>query len=81
MGTMFWVRRFFLVLAGAFVVIAASHLVRGRGVEYAGTHGALWSFITALVFTGARFVQARRGQHCAVCRDTPEFHDEPSPRA
>ena len=75
MGTAFWIRRFLLVFAGAFVLIAASHLVRGRGVEHALVESALWAALSAAVFTGARIVQSRRGQHCAVCRDTPEFHE------
>lgn len=72
MGTAFWIRRFLLVLVGAVIVIAASHLVRGRTVEHALAEAGLWAVITACVFTAARLYQSRRGQHCAVCRDTPE---------
>lgn len=75
MGTAFWIRRFLLVFAGAFALIAASHVIRGRGIEYALTEALLWSTLTAAVFTGARIAQSRRGQHCAVCRDTPQFHE------
>ncbi len=81
MGTAFWMRRFLVVLAVAFVVIAASHLVRGRGVEYAVTQGAVWSVISAVIFTVARYFQARRGQHCALCRDTPEMQQQHGPQA
>lgn len=77
MGTLFWIRRFFVVLAGAFLIIAMAHLLRGRGWDYALTEAALWSAITAAVFMAARWYQARRGQHCAVCKDTPEFHRPP----
>jgi hypothetical protein len=80
-GTAYWIRRFLVVLGGAFIVIVASHLVRARGMECALVHGALWALITATVFTGGRFVQARRGQHCAVCRDTPELREPPGPLA
>jgi hypothetical protein len=75
MGTAFWIRRFLLVFTGAFALIAASHLVRGRAIEHALAEAVLWATLTAAVFTGARIVQSRRGQHCAVCRDTPEFHE------
>lgn len=81
MGTAFWIRRFFVALAVAFVVISASHLVRGRSLEYAATEGGLWSAISAAVFTVGRFFQARRGQHCAICRDTPEMQEQHGPRA
>lgn len=77
MGTAFWIRRFALVFAGAFVLIAASHLVRGRGIEHARLEATLWASLTAAVFTGARIVQSRRGRHCAVCRDTPDFPGPP----
>jgi hypothetical protein len=81
MGTAFWIRRFFLALAIAFAVIAASHLVRGRGIEYAVTQGAIWSVISATIFTVGRYFQARRGQHCAICRDTPEMQQQHGPQA
>ena len=73
MSTGFWIRRFLVVLALAFAVICTAHLLRGRGFEYSVTQAAIWSAISALVFTVARFFQARRGQHCAICNDTPEM--------
>lgn len=73
MGTAFWIRRFCQVLGGAFVVIAGSHLLRGRGLHYALSEGAVWAIVSACVFTGARLYHSRRGQTCAICRDTPEF--------
>jgi multisubunit Na+/H+ antiporter MnhF subunit len=69
----FWIKRFFTVLVGAFVVICAARLIRGHGLETAILDGALWAAITATVFTVARYFQSRRGQHCAICRDTPEM--------
>lgn len=60
-------RRFLLVLVGAFLIIALAHLLRGRGLSYAGIQAAMWSLITAIVFTIADIYKARRGQQCAVC--------------
>lgn len=71
----FWVRRFFLVLVSSFAIIAGVHLLRGRSLSLAATEGAIWATISALVFVVARSMQARRGVHCAVCRDTPETRD------
>lgn len=76
MSVWFWVRRFFLVLVGAFAIIATVHLLRGRSLAHAATEAAIWATISALVFVGARSMQARRGVHCAVCRDTPETRDQ-----
>jgi hypothetical protein len=60
-------RRFLLVLAGAFLIIALAHLLRGRGVSYASSQAGIWSLITATVFTIADIYKARKGQQCAVC--------------
>ena len=73
MSTGFWIKRFLTVLALAFAVICAAQLLKGRGLEYSVTQAAIWSFISSLVFTVARYFQARRGQHCAICKDTPEM--------
>lgn len=73
MGKQFWARRYLTVFGLAFVIIASSHLVRGRSGEYAAREGLLWALIAATVFTAGRFYQSRKGQHCAVCRDTPEL--------
>ena len=75
MGTGFWIKRFFLVLFWAFVIICGAQLLKRHGLEYSVTQAATWSTISAVVFTVARFFQARRGQHCALCRDTPEMQE------
>lgn len=73
MGTGFWIKRFLVVLAGAFAVICAAQLLKGHDLAYSATQGVIWSAISATVFTVARFFQARRGRHCAICKDTPEM--------
>ncbi|MFA6954410.1 MAG: hypothetical protein WC538_00910 [Thermoanaerobaculia bacterium] len=74
MGKAFWIRRFFTVLLGAFVVITGAQLLRGHDLTHSMIEGAIWGAIAALVFTTSRYVQARKGQHCAICKDTPELH-------
>ena len=74
---MFWIRRWCLAFVVAGLVIAASHWLRQRGLDYAVREGLLWGAITASVFVAARLWQSRRGQHCALCRDTPEMRDAP----
>lgn len=81
MGSAFWVRRYLVVFAIAFTVIGASHLARGRSVDHAIGEALLWALISATVFTAGRLVQSRRGQHCSVCRDTPELSNHPGPQA
>ena len=75
MGTCFWTRRFVVVFLGALVVIGAAQLLQGRSLDHALSHGLFWAFVAAVVFTVSRLYQARRGQHCAICRDTPEMQD------
>lgn len=72
MGMVFWIKRFFLVMSGAFVVISAAQWLKGHSLEYALTQGAIWGAIAAGIFVSARIYQSRRGVHCALCRDTPE---------
>jgi hypothetical protein len=73
LSTVFWIKRFLTVLVGAFVIIGAAQLIKSKDIPYALTQGAIWSVISASVFTVARIFQSRRGQHCAVCKDTPEM--------
>lgn len=73
MGIRFWIKRFLTVLVGAFVIICAAQFLRGHDFRYAAVQAAVWGIITASVFTVARVFQSRRGQHCAICKDTPEM--------
>ena len=73
MGTTFWFKRFLTVLVGAFVIIGAAQMLKGRDLPYSATQAAIWGTIAATVFTAARVFQSRRGQHCAICKDTPEM--------
>jgi hypothetical protein len=72
MGTAFWIRRFLLVFASALTIIAGAQVLKGHTLGYSVTQGLLWAAIASTIFTGARIYQSRRGQHCAICRDTPE---------
>jgi hypothetical protein len=73
MDASFWIKRFFTVLIGAFVIIAAVQLLKGHDLRYSAEQAAVWALIASSVFTVARFIQSRRGQHCAICKDTPEM--------
>lgn len=75
MGTAFWIKRFFTVLLGAFVVICAAQLLKGHDLIYACMQGAIWGLVSAAVFTGARIYQSSKGQHCAICKDTHEMQE------
>ncbi|MEO8803646.1 MAG: hypothetical protein ABI304_00620 [Rudaea sp.] len=72
----FWVKRFLTVLMGAFAIILVALLLKGHDVVYSATQAAMWSTLSALVFTTARFFQAKRGQHCAICMDTPQVQQD-----
>jgi hypothetical protein len=72
-GAVFWIRRFFTVLALVGVIVALAQLAKGHTPQYAITQGAIWGCISAAVFTVARIYQSRQKQHCAICKDTPEM--------
>jgi len=74
MGITFWIKRFFTVLMGAFVVIGVVQMLKGHDVPYSVTQAAIWSVAAATVFTVGRLYQSHRGRHCAICKDTPEMH-------
>lgn len=73
MGAVFWIKRFLIVLAGAFALIFLVQLLKGHDLDYALSEAAIWSLVSATIFTGARFRQSRQGKHCAICKDTPEI--------
>ena len=73
MGAAFWIRRFFMVLVLAGLIVALAQWVKGHSLQYAITQGAIWGSVSAAVFVAARIYQSRRKQHCAICRDTPEM--------
>ena len=73
----FWIKRFFMVGAGVFVVLLVVGLLRSRPIERVARESARWSRITAADFVAARMYQARRGQHCALCGDTPAMARNP----
>ena len=75
MGTAFWLRRFGVVLLGAFMSIAAGQYLRGRGIEHSLVHGLGWGAIAAGLFTAVRLYHSRRGGQCALCRDVPDLLD------
>jgi len=76
MGTAFWIKRYLVVLAGAFAIICAAQLLKGHDLEYSATQGAIWGVISATIFIAVRIHKSRKKQHCALCRDTPEMREE-----
>jgi hypothetical protein len=84
----FWIKRFVTVFLGAFVVLIVVGMLKGRAFANAASESALWAGIAATIFIATRIYRSRRGQHCELCRDTPETHpgeacpvkkSEPSP--
>lgn len=67
MNKLLWARRFAIIFALAFVVIAGSQLLRGRAVEFAVLHGLLWSAMSAAIFVAAQAYRERKQQRCAIC--------------
>lgn len=68
----FWVRRYLVVAAGTFVLLVGVGLLKGRTLERAAPQALFWGAVSAAVFTAVRYRSARRGEACALCRDTVE---------
>lgn len=68
----FWIRRYFVVAGGAFVLLVAVGLLKGREPQRVLAESLLWGVVTAAVFTAFRYRSARKGEACALCRDTLE---------
>jgi hypothetical protein len=64
MGVAFWVKRFLLVLAVAFVVLVGAELVKGHPQAAALQFAAGWSFATSTIFTLASYLRYRRNPAC-----------------
>ena len=80
MGMAFWVRRFAVVFAAAFVLVAAAQLLRGHPTAVAASQGLVWTAVSTSIFIASRIHQSRQGRHCALCNDTPESPARSSPR-
>ena len=68
----FWVKRYLWVAGIAFMILMSAALLRGRTVDTALTESFIWALVTAAIFTGSRYYQARRGKACGFCKDTVE---------
>ncbi|MDL2354735.1 MAG: hypothetical protein QFF03_05725 [Pseudomonadota bacterium] len=68
----FWVKRYLWVCGMVFMILMAAALLRGRTLDAALTDSFIWALISASVFTGYRYYQARKGVACALCKDTVE---------
>lgn len=68
----FWIKRYFWMTGIVFVILLAAALLRGRAMEAALSESSVWALVSAGVFTGWRYYQARKGVACALCKDTVE---------
>jgi hypothetical protein len=76
MSLTFWIKRFCLVFCGAFVVLLAVNLLKGKGARASVIESVIWAGIATTVFIATRLYYSRKGKHCALCRDTPEMAGE-----
>ena len=78
MGWQLWCKRFLSVFTGVALCLFVAYLVKGYLLVDAIAASLLWGVITATVFVIARIIQSSKGQHCAICADTAEFHNKES---
>ena len=71
-GPAFWITRLLIVTALVFAILLAVEVLKGGTLQVGWPGALLWAGISASVFTGSRYYQARKGLACALCRDLPE---------
>jgi hypothetical protein len=69
----FWIKRFLVVFAGVFLVLVVVGSLKGRATRTVVLESAFWSLVTTSIFIATRLIRSRQGQHCELCRDTPEL--------
>jgi hypothetical protein len=72
MGSAFWTKRFLVATVIASAILTVSELLKGRELVAAVSFGLGWGVVSSAIYTGTRIYRSRKGQHCAVCNDTPE---------
>lgn len=65
------IKRFTIFYVGAFCVLFAVGLLKGRPWQSAALESAIWGGISATIFVVAVLVRARRNQYCALCGELP----------
>ena len=68
----FWIRRYIWMVGIVTMLVFGSKLLRRFAPDQVITESFLWGLVSAAIFTGTRYYNARRGVACAMCRDTPE---------
>lgn len=72
MRTSFWIKRGLLVFTCVLGVLFAVYLARGQGPRSALSESALWAAISTSIFLINGIYRARKGQVCALCRDSAD---------
>ncbi len=72
MSIAFWIKRFLFVTVIAFAILTPVQLLKGHELLEAVSFGLCWGVIASAIYTGTRIYRSRKGQHCAMCNDTPE---------
>ncbi|HEY6544190.1 MAG TPA: hypothetical protein VIZ64_04795 [Dokdonella sp.] len=65
----FWIKRFAIAFAIAFVVLAAVQALKGKPLDVALTFALAWGLVSAGVFTLAGYLRYRRNPACMLPRE------------
>ena len=60
MGIRFWLVRFLLFFAGAFIVLTIAEVIKGSDLAQAGLHGIIWAPISAAIYATVAYVRVRQ---------------------
>lgn len=71
-STGFWIGQYLLAAGSMFVLLEVVELAKGGSLAGGWQSAAAWAAISAALFIGARYRQARKNIACALCSDDLE---------
>jgi len=82
MRLFFWIKRFLTIFTGAFILLFAVGIARGRPMRQVLFDSVVWSGIAAALFVATRLYHLSKGRKCELCQDAPpetaEASEKPS---
>jgi hypothetical protein len=67
-----WIGQYLLATSTMFALLVVVDLLRGRTFAASWTQSLAWGAASAAIFVGSRYRQARKGEACALCKDSTE---------
>lgn len=67
-----WIMQYVLAAGTLFLILVGVDIASGTRFQDGVWSALAWAVISAALFVGARYNQARKGVACALCKDSAE---------